>query len=115
MLVECYRRSIREIGAIWPHLLCSFFLLFARFVLATTFPSSSVRQVLLFLGCVDASSATARYNLKKGRSLYIYIGGEKEQLMTSPGESKIYVKNRKGFVKLALAHGTHLVPMVMRR
>jgi hypothetical protein len=69
-------------------------------------------QILLFLGCVDASSSTAKYNLKKGRSLFIYIGGEKEQLMTTPSESKIYLKNRKGFVKLALTYGTPLVPMV---
>eukprot|EP00602_Paraphysomonas_sp_CaronLab_P004684 CAMPEP_0185018216 /NCGR_PEP_ID=MMETSP1103-20130426/1012_1 /TAXON_ID=36769 /ORGANISM="Paraphysomonas bandaiensis, Strain Caron Lab Isolate" /LENGTH=202 /DNA_ID=CAMNT_0027547947 /DNA_START=142 /DNA_END=750 /DNA_ORIENTATION=- len=70
-----------------------------------------LREILLFLGCVDADSKTAKYNLSKGRSLLIYIGGEKEQLMTTPGEQKIYVKNRKGFIKLALQYGAHLVPM----
>ena len=40
------------------------------------------------------------------------LGGEKEQLMTTPNESKIYLQNRKGFIKLALTHGAHLVPMV---
>lgn len=84
-------------------------------------------QVLLFLGCVDADQKTAKHNLSKGRSLLIYIGikyslqaslvrmvtgGEKEQLMTCPKEHKIYLKNRKGFVKLALTYGAHLVPMV---
>ena len=41
-----------------------------------------------------------------------HLGGEKEQLMTTPGEHKIYLRNRKGFIKLALTHGAHLVPMV---
>lgn len=66
----------------------------------------------MFLGCVDAGAKTAHYNLKKNHSIFIYIGGEKEQLMTAHGEQKIYVKNRKGFVKLALQYGAHLVPVV---
>ena len=68
-------------------------------------------QLLLWLGCVDAGASTANYNLKKGRSLLIFIGGEKEQLMSENGKHKIYLKNRKGFVKLALQHGAHLLPM----
>ncbi len=61
---------------------------------------------------MDASAATAKYNLGKGRSVLIYVGGEKEQLMSKPHEHKIYLKSRKGFIKLALLHGAHLVPMV---
>lgn len=70
-----------------------------------------LREVLLFLGCVDAGSSTAKYNLSKGYSLFIYIGGEKEQLMTEVGQHRVYLKSRKGFVKLALASGASLVPM----
>jgi hypothetical protein len=61
---------------------------------------------------VDASSETAKYNLAAGSSIFIYIGGEKEQLMSESGKDKVYVKNRKGFVKLALQYGADLVPMV---
>lgn len=32
--------------------------------------------------------------------------------MTKPGSHKIYLANRKGFVKLALQYGCDLVPMV---
>lgn len=39
-----------------------------------------VRDVLLLLGCVDASSNTAHYNMSRGRSILIFIGGEKEQV-----------------------------------
>ena len=34
-------------------------------------------QMIMFWGCVDASASTAKYNLKRGRSLLIFIGGEK--------------------------------------
>ncbi len=61
---------------------------------------------------MDASAKTASYNLKKDRSLLIFIGGEKEQLMSENGKHKIYLKHRKGFVKLALQYGADLVPMV---
>ena len=60
---------------------------------------------------MDASAKTAHYNLKKGRSVLIFIGGEKEQLMTEVGKHKIFLKNRKGFVKLAIEYGIPLVPM----
>lgn len=70
------------------------------------------QQILLWLGCVDASSKTAHYNLRKGRSILIFVGGEKEQLLTTPGEHTIYLSGRKGFIKLALEYGTPLVPMV---
>jgi len=69
------------------------------------------KDFLLFLGCVDAGHSTANYNLSKGNSLFIYIGGEKEQLMSETGKHKIFVKNRKGFIKLALKYGAHVVPM----
>jgi 2-acylglycerol O-acyltransferase 2 len=67
---------------------------------------------LIWLGCVDASPFTAHYNLKKGNSIFIYVGGEKEQLMSESGCHRIYLKERKGFVKLALQYGAELIPMV---
>jgi len=70
-----------------------------------------LRELLLLLGNVDASAKTAEYNLKKGRSLLIFVGGEREQLLTSPGVQQVYLNNRKGFVKLALKYQTPLVPM----
>ena len=69
-----------------------------------------IRELSLLLGNVDASGATAQYNLKKQRSLLIFVGGEKEQLMTTEGEQRVYLKSRKGFVKLALQYGCDLVP-----
>ena len=70
-----------------------------------------VKEILLFLGCVDAGASTAHHNMKKGRSILIFIGGEKEQLLSMNNEHKVYLKSRKGFVKLAIQYGAHLVPM----
>ena len=50
----------------------------------------------MWLGCVDASSKTAHYNLRKDRSLLIFIGGEKEQLLTKQHENKVFLRTRKG-------------------
>lgn len=93
MLSEIYRGERRDLAA------------------SIVFKIPIYREFLLALGCVDASSKTAHFNLNKGRSLLILVGGEKEQLLTRAGEHKVYLRNRKGFVKLALQHGAHLVPM----
>ena len=53
---------------------------------------------------------TAEYNLRKKRSLLIFVGGEREQLLTAENSHKIYLKHRKGFVSLALSHGVPIVP-----
>ena len=70
-----------------------------------------IREILLWLGNVDASSTTAKIHLNKKRSLLIFVGGEKEQLMTQPGMHRVFCKNRLGFVKLALTYGAPLVPL----
>lgn len=41
----------------------------------------------------------------------MYPGGQKEQLLTKYGENRLYLSGRKGFVKLALEEGAHLVPV----
>ena len=70
-----------------------------------------VREILLLLGNVDAGAKTAAFNLKKNRSLLIFVGGEKEQLLTREYEAKVYLRERYGFIKLAMEFGTPLVPM----
>ena len=70
-----------------------------------------VREILLWLGNVDASKSTCEYLLKKGRSLLIFVGGEKEQLLTREGQNRIYITKRKGFVRLAVKHQLPIVPI----
>ena len=60
------------------------------------------REVYLWLGYVDASYKSAMNVLKYKRSLVILPGGEQEMILAKPGENKLILKNRHGFVRLAL-------------
>lgn len=70
-----------------------------------------IREIWLWTFCVDASKETARRVLRAGKSILVYPGGEKEQMMTQRGRNQIYLKERKGFVKLAIESGSPLVPI----
>ncbi len=43
--------------------------------------------------------------------IMLVIGGAKESLEAHPGLMKLYLANRKGFVKVALENGATLVPV----
>ncbi|KAK3286898.1 hypothetical protein CYMTET_5569 [Cymbomonas tetramitiformis] len=68
------------------------------------------REMLLWMGCVDAGRSTAKAVLQRGYSMYVLPGGEREQVLTQCGRHIVYLKNRKGFVKLALQYGADLIP-----
>ena len=80
-------------------------------VASVTLAIPGYRELLMWLGCVDAGKATAKRVLRKGYHLYVLPGGEAEQLMTQYKKHRVYVKRRKGFVKLAIEHGASLVPV----
>ncbi|XP_055331416.1 2-acylglycerol O-acyltransferase 2-A-like [Paramacrobiotus metropolitanus] len=70
------------------------------------------REWLTLFGICDVSRQSIDYILKgKGNAVIIVIGGAKESMDANPGEATIVLKNRKGFVKMALRHGAHLVPV----
>jgi len=70
-----------------------------------------IREFWLWSSCIDASKATARHALAKGVSLVVYPGGEREQMLTVRGKHRIFLKSRKGFVKLAVESSASLVPI----
>jgi len=91
-----------------------------------------VREVLLWLGNVSASRSVVNGVLKKGMSLMVYTGGEREQMLSqvrsrpalcacSPahgtrlcaqvGEHTIYLRKRLGMIRMAIKHGVPLVPV----
>jgi len=70
-----------------------------------------IREAWLWSYCIDASKKSAVRALQNGTSLLLYPGGVKEQLMTERGRHRVFLKSRKGFVKLALQHGCSLVPI----
>jgi hypothetical protein len=70
-----------------------------------------IRELWLWSSCIDASKATARHALAQGVSLVVYPGGEREQMLTVRGKHRLFLKSRKGFVKLAIESGASLVPI----
>jgi len=71
------------------------------------------REVLLALGVADVSAKSCLNLLKqgKGSSICIVVGGAQESLASKPGTADLTLKERKGFVKIALTTGSSLVPV----
>lgn len=59
-----------------------------------------MRELSLWSGCVDARRSVAEKLLKQGESLMVLPGGEAEQIMTVRGQELLYIKERKGFIRL---------------
>lgn len=75
------------------------------------FKIPGIRELMLWLGAVDASASVATTLLQMGYSLGILVGGEQEQIRTRQGEHQVYVSSRRGHLRLALKTGVPLVPI----
>lgn len=72
------------------------------------------REAYTSAGYVTADSKSARNVLKRGHSIIVTPGGEKEMIMANPNKDQIdeiVLKDVKGFVKLAIRDGAILVPV----
>ncbi|KFZ54873.1 2-acylglycerol O-acyltransferase 2 [Antrostomus carolinensis] len=72
------------------------------------------RDYVMSGGLVPSDKESASYVLQKpegGNVLSIIVGGAQEALDARPGSYTLLLKNRKGFVRLAMEHGTPLVPI----
>jgi 2-acylglycerol O-acyltransferase 2 len=69
------------------------------------------RDIILAAGVLDAARYNARRVLDQGGSLQLVPGGATEALYAQPGVHIVYLKSRKGFVKLAMETGASLVPV----
>ncbi|KAL3909529.1 MAG: hypothetical protein SGARI_002559 [Bacillariaceae sp.] len=74
------------------------------------FRAPIVREWCLLTGGIDARKSVAHAALARGRSLIVRPGGLAEQLRTTWGREIVYLKSRKGFLKLAMQHNS--VPVV---
>eukprot|EP00559_Dactyliosolen_fragilissimus_P001104 CAMPEP_0184861746 /NCGR_PEP_ID=MMETSP0580-20130426/6357_1 /TAXON_ID=1118495 /ORGANISM="Dactyliosolen fragilissimus" /LENGTH=252 /DNA_ID=CAMNT_0027359343 /DNA_START=136 /DNA_END=894 /DNA_ORIENTATION=- len=78
-----------------------------------------VRELALWTNCIDARRSVAEKLLnkkhpsteRKHMSLMVLPGGEAEQIRTIKGKERIFLSQRKGFIKLALKYDTPLVPV----
>ena len=48
---------------------------------------------------------------KRGQACVVVVGGAQESLDVQPGKYSLTILNRKGFIKMALTTGAHLVPV----
>lgn len=73
------------------------------------------REFLLWHGMIDCSKESLQYMLDIDQTtnnmVVLVIGGAEEALECHPGRYVLTLKNRKGFVKVALRTGAQLVPM----
>jgi 1-acyl-sn-glycerol-3-phosphate acyltransferase len=120
------KKDSQFIFAIFPHGTASDYRILMDGILHKVFPNISekikvlaasvlfgipiVRELALWTGCVDARRSVAENVLQKGHSMVVLPGGEAEQLRTIYQQERVYLKSRKGFVKLAMRKGVPIVP-----
>jgi 1-acyl-sn-glycerol-3-phosphate acyltransferase len=83
----------------------------AHLVANVLFQIPLARFLFLNLGCIDADKSTCNRALKDGMSLYLLPGGLQEQTLSVNDKETVFLKKRKGFVKLAIEHQATLVPI----
>jgi len=83
-------------------------------VASAVFWAPFIRDFYLGFGAVDASEPTVRQVLEAGFDLLLLPGGIREQLLVcSPKEEKIVLRQRPGFIRLALEYGCDVVPVLV--
>jgi len=72
------------------------------------------RDILLSGGCSSVSKESINWLLNNegtGNMVVIVIGGAKEAIDCHPGFVRLTLRNRKGFVKIAIQNGASLLPI----
>ncbi|KAK9884502.1 hypothetical protein WA026_007343 [Henosepilachna vigintioctopunctata] len=72
------------------------------------------REIVLSLGGCSPSENSLNYLLSKeegGNAVALLVGGSTEAYYCKPRQYKLVLKNRKGFVRIALTNGSPLVPV----
>nr|XP_040036422.1 2-acylglycerol O-acyltransferase 3b [Gasterosteus aculeatus aculeatus]XP_040036423.1 2-acylglycerol O-acyltransferase 3b [Gasterosteus aculeatus aculeatus]XP_040036424.1 2-acylglycerol O-acyltransferase 3b [Gasterosteus aculeatus aculeatus] len=83
-------------------------------VLAGLFRVPLLREYLMCAGLFPVSKPSLAHLLSKrgkGNAVVIVIGGAAESLASSPGVNAVVMRQRKGFVRVALEFGADLVPV----
>ncbi|XP_048372360.1 2-acylglycerol O-acyltransferase 3 [Sphaerodactylus townsendi] len=71
------------------------------------------REYMMSSGMVPVSKRSLDFVLRggPGHAVIIVVGGAAESLGGAPGEHRVVLRGRRGFVRLALQHGADLVPV----
>ena len=62
-------------------------------------------------GVVSASKASIHRVLTDGHSLAVHVGGIAEMFVVHEDKESIILKNRRGFLKMAVEHGVPVIPV----
>ena len=84
---------------------------FREIVLGWGMSSVSRENVNCLLSQSNDKNSPKNKDGNTSNAVVIVVGGAQEALYMRPGDYKIVLKKRKGFVKLALKNGASLVPM----
>ena len=71
-----------------------------------------LKDIVGLFNIIDASGAVLANRLKRG-SFALYVGGMLELFLASPQREVVFLKKRKGFIKLALKNGADVVPVYL--
>ncbi|OQV14227.1 putative 2-acylglycerol O-acyltransferase 1 [Hypsibius exemplaris] len=70
------------------------------------------REFFMAMGASNASKENIRHiTLTKNNAIVVVVGGAMESMDAHPGSTTHVLKHRKGFVRMALKTGSHLVPV----
>lgn len=125
---ECPTPEKKALYAVFPHGVFPIGLLLSSGCVQHSFPEHSpnahrraliasvffyipvLSTLLTWLGCIPASSSNVLATLKRG-SCYLLPEGIAGVFLTSRQKEQVYLKNRRGFVRLAMQAGASLVPV----
>ncbi|KAJ9076532.1 diacylglycerol O-acyltransferase 1 [Entomophthora muscae] len=69
------------------------------------------REIVIALGFCGPTKQSINNLYRKGHSCLIVVGGAEESLISAPGTASLVLKNRLGFVAMAIKNGASLVPV----
>jgi len=69
-------------------------------------------QFIKSLGAITTDRSSIENSLKSGKSVVIVPGGAEEALLSQPNKLAIIIRNRKGFIKVAVDQGVPIVPVL---
>jgi hypothetical protein len=75
-----------------------------------------LKHVMGIFNLISASKSSLKKQFKRGGiegSVVLYVGGMAELFLSSVEEETLYLKKRKGFIKLALQEGVDVVPIYL--
>ncbi|GAB4815313.1 hypothetical protein N2152v2_002359 [Parachlorella kessleri] len=76
------------------------------------FTTVVMRHLWWWLGCRPVSRKVIHQLLSEGTSVALCPGGVRECLYMERGKEVVFLRQRKGFVRMALQHGAPLVPVL---